>query len=323
MWDYFYGGVFLAIQNVLTQTVALFLLIIIGYIVKKLDVVRDSDVKGISELIVKVTMPIMIVVSMSREFSREKLVFSAIMFGVSSLSYIFKNIIAKWFTKVFKVEGPESAIYEMMILFSNSGFMGFPVVKALYGEEGVFYAAIINVSFNIFIWTLGVNIISRHNGKRAKPSVKSLLKNPGIASVLIGAVLFIAPVEIPEVLKGPLQMIGESTTPLAMMTIGMLLVNTSVKTLFRNKKLALASMMRILVFPIAFMALLFLLKIPPMLTGILLILESMPAASSIAIFARRYDSDYELASQGVFLSTLLNVITIPFILYLFSMLFKV
>lgn len=316
------GGDFLAIQNVLTQTVALFLLILIGYAVKKLDVVRDSDIKGISDLIVKVTMPILIVVSMSMEFSKEKLVFSGIMFGISSLSYIFKNIIAKWFTKLFKVEGPESAIYEMMILFSNSGFMGFPVVKALYGEEGIFYAAIINVSFNIFIWTLGVNIISRGNG-REKTSAKVLLKNPGIVSVIIGAVLFLAPIEIPEVIYTPLKMIGDSTTPLAMMTIGMLLVNTSVKTLFRNKKLAIASMVRILVFPIVFMMVLFLLGIPPMITGILLILESMPAASSIAIFARNYDSDYELASQGVFLSTLLNVITIPFILYLFSLLFKV
>lgn len=313
----------MAIQNVLTQTVALFILILIGYTVKKLGVVRDSDVKGISELIVKVTLPTMIVVSMSMEFSRDKLIFSAIMFGISSMSYVFKNIIAKWFTKFFKVKGPESAIYEMMILFSNSGFMGFPVVKALYGEEGVFYAAIINVSFNIFIWTLGVNIISRDNGNRVKTSAKTLLKNPGIVSVFIGVALFLAPIEIPEVIKSPLTMIGESTTPLAMMTIGMLLVNTSVKSLFKNKKLALASIVRILVFPIIFMTVLFLLDVPPMVTGILLILESMPAASSIAIFARRYDADYELASQGVFLSTLLNVITIPFILYLFSVFFGV
>lgn len=313
----------MAFQNVFVQTIALFLLIFIGYVVKKLGVLRDSDVKGLSELIMKVTIPIMIVVSMSREFSTDKLVFSAVMFGISSISYLFKNILAKAFTKVLKTKGPESGIYELIILFSNAGFMGFPVVRAMYGEEGVFYAAIINVSFNIFIWTLGISILSRHDKTREKTSLKTLLRNPGIVSVMIGLLLFFLPITLPEIIKTPLSLVGESSTPLAMMTIGMLLVDTDIKTVFKNKELAIASIVRILVFPIIFMAVLFWLRVPPMVTGILLILESMPAATSIAIFARKFDADYELASQGIFLSTLLNVITIPIILYLFSKFFGV
>lgn len=311
----------MVIQNVLTQTVALFILILVGYVVKRREVLRDSDIRGITDFIVKVTMPFLIISSMAMEFSMDKLYFSIIMFTISSLSYVFKNTLAKLFTRAFKISGSESSVYEMMIIFANVGFMGFPVVNALYGEEGVFYAAIINISFNIFIWTLGINILSRNDDDFQKVKLRSLFKNPGIISVGIGFVLFILPIRVPEFLMIPMNMVGEATTPLAMMIIGTLLVNTDIRRVIGNKKLLLSSAIRIVLLPLIFMGFMLPLGLPPEIVGIMLVLESMPAASSIAIFARRFEADYELASQGVFLSTLLNVLTIPIILYLFSLLF--
>lgn len=308
------------IEKVLTQTIALFILIFIGYIIKKLNVLKDSDIKGISELIVKVTLPLLIIDSMAIDFSKEKIIFSIVVFVISSAAFLIKNIFGKKLVKIIRSKGSEADVYRSMILFSNSAFMGFPVVEAVYGKEGIFYAAIINVSFTIFIWTLGIDILDKKNTKK---TTLDLLRKPGIVSIIVGLFFFFLPIEIPKIINIPVVMVGNMTTPLAMITIGAMLTESNIFEIFKEKKLFFMSAIRLILFPILFMFSLFLLPLPSKIVGILLILESMPVASTVAIFSKQYDSDYKLASKGVFLSTLLNIITIPIILYLFSLVFKV
>lgn len=308
------------IEKVLIQTVALFILIFIGYILRKTNIIKPSDVKGMSELIVKVTLPLLIINSMAIDFSKDKIIFSVVVFIISSIAFFIKNIFGKQIVKIMRSKGSQSDVYRSMMLFSNSAFMGFPVVNAVYGKEGIFYAAIINVSFTIFIWTLGIDILDKKNDKK---NYIDLIKKPGILSIIIGLFFFFLPITIPTIIEIPLVMIGDMTTPLAMLTIGAMLTESNMFDIFREKRLFVISAIRLVLFPILFMFSLFLLPLPSKIVGILLILESMPVASTVAIFSKQYDSDYKLASQGVFLSTLLNIVTIPIILYLFSIVFKV
>lgn len=308
-------------SSILGPTITLFLLILLGFIIRKKDIITDDLIKGLSNFVLNVTMPIFIIVSMDKEFSKSRMIYSAIILFISVITYFMKNILSKAFTKILKTKDSQSGVYRFLIVFSNSGFMGIPVAYALYGDEGAFYAAVLNITFNIFMWTLGVSLVSKETGEESS-IIKRLLLTPGITSVIIGLMLFLTPLSIPNFLRDAMEMIGNMNTPLAMIVIGGILGGTELGNAFTNKNLILVTLVRLLVIPLILILIMLPFKLPEIIAGITLIIDTMPAAATTAIFARKYDSDYELASQGVFVTTLLNLVTIPFILYIFSMLYK-
>lgn len=308
-------------SSILGPTITLFLLILVGFVIRKRNIITDDLIKGFSNFVLNVTMPIFIIVSMDKEFSKDRMIYSAIILFISVITYFMKDILSRLFTRILKIKDPQSGVYRFLIVFSNSGFMGIPVVHALYGDEGAFYAAVLNITFNIFIWTLGVGLVSKDNNEKSG-IIKRLLLTPGITSVIIGMILFLTPLSIPSFVHDSMDMIGSMNTPLAMIVIGGILGGTELGNVFTNKNLILVTLVRLLVVPLILIFTMLPFKLPEMIVGITLIIDTMPAAATTAIFARRYESDYELASQGVFITTLLNLVTIPFILYIFSIIYK-
>lgn len=314
----------MSLTPVLTQTAILFILILIGFVIKKLNVISDELVKGLSGFTVNVTLPLMIIASMNKEFSMEMLSNSLLILAAGSLGFIVPIILASVFSKLFHIEEPQKGVYKFLIIFSNTAFMGFPIVNAMYGSEGIFYAAIFNILFNVLVWTLGVEIMIKHQleGKdKASSTISSTLNkliNPGIFSVIIGFLIFISPIKLPTLIVSPLKLIGDTTTPLAMLLVGALLTEVKLGDMFKNYKLFIVSAIRLVILPIVLVLIFSRFKLPPIVSGIVVILSSMPSAAIATIFAKNYDSDYKLASLGVFITTLLNMFTVPLTLYLIT-----
>ena len=306
----------MAFDRVLEQTIILFLLIVVGFVARKKNIITDEIIKGFSEFVLKVTLPMFIIVSMDKEFSKDKIVFSGLILFISIFTYIFKILLSKLFVNHINVLDSQKNVYRALIIFSNSGFMGFPIAYAIYGDDGIFYAAMLNIAYNISLWTLGVKLL-RTQEKTQEGGLKKLLSNPGIFSVFIGLIVFLTPLTLPKLLFEPMNMVGSMTTPLAMIVVGGILGATKIGNAFKNKKLIIASLIRLLFIPLFILLILLPFGLPKIVLGIIVIIDAMPCAANVAIFARRYDSDYSLASQGVFLSTLLNIVTTPLILYIF------
>lgn len=306
----------MAFNNVLDQSIILFLLIVIGFIARKKNIVTDETIKGFSEFVLKVTLPLFIIVSMDKEFSKDKIVYSGLILGISVITYLFKILLSKAFIKYADPLDIQKGVYRFIIIFSNSGFMGYPIAYALYKDDGVFYAAMLNITFNILIWTLGVKLMNTQTEDH-QDGLKNLILNPGIFSVIIGLILFLTPLTLPKLLTEPMAMVGGMTTPMAMIVVGGILGGTKIGSAFKNKKLIIVSLIRLILIPLFILLVLLPFNLPKIVLGITVIIDAMPAAANTAIFARRYDSDYCLASQGVFLSTLMNIVTTPLILYIF------
>ncbi len=309
---------------VLIQTAGLFLLILIGYIAKRLRWVTDEFSGGLAGFITNVTLPLLIITSMNKEFTMEALRNSILIIVFGTISYFIAIGLSIIFSKIFKTEEPQKGVYKFLIIFSNTAFMGFPILKAMFGEEGIFYGAIFNILFNVFLWTIGVHIVSAHSDNddsdadskgRFKKSLKKLI-NPGTISVALGLLVFVSPVKIPYLVYNPMRMLGDTTIPLAMVVIGAVLAETKIREMFANTKLYIASFVRLLLLPLILVPFLSLFNLPSIVSVIVVVLSSMPAAANTAILAKIYGSDYKLASQGVFMNTLLNMITIPITLYL-------
>ena len=306
----------MAFERVLDQSIILFLLIIIGYVTRKKNIITDELIKGFSEFVLKITLPLFTIVSMDKEFSKDKIVFSGLILFISIFTYLFKIFLSKIFIKNTDTIEIQKGVYRALIIFSNSGFMGFPIAYAIYGDDGIFYAAMLNIAYNVLIWTYGIKLLNTEE-KNIGGGFKKLISNPGIFSVIIGLVIFLTPLTLPKLLFEPMNMVGSMTTPLAMIVVGGILGGTKIGNAFKNKKLIMASFIRLLFIPLFLLVVLLPFNLPKIVLGITVIIDAMPCAANVAIFARKYGADYSLASQGVFLSTLMNVITTPFVLYVF------
>jgi len=303
-----------------SQVIVLFVLIIIGYYIKKREMVSDEMIKDITTIVINFALPAFILNSMNFDFSKEVMLKSGILVIISFFVYAVAIVASKIFTRGIKATGRTKDVYEYMCTFSNVGFMGYPVIYSLFGDIGVFYGAIYNLSFNLLTWSYGAYIICRNSdikAMRPKGMVKKILSflNPALIAVFIGFILFVFSIKLPETVYSILKMLGSTVTPLSMMSIGFILSGVDTSDIL-DFKIFLMSAVRLIILPVFIFFVLkaagfqeFLLSIPVILTG-------MPAAANTAIIAVRYDSDYKLASKGIFVSTLLSIVTIPIIIKL-------
>ncbi|WP_130805757.1 AEC family transporter [Senegalia massiliensis] len=296
------------LTTVLSQVLVLFILITIGVILRKFNIINDSLGKGLSNFIVYATIPSLLITSMNYDFSKEMLSNGVLVLAIGPFAYVFAMLVGYIFTKIKHIENPDRGIYQFATIFPNGGFMGFPIVAVVYGEIGIFYSGLFNLWFNILLWTLGM-ILSTPN-KNKNINFKMLI-NPGTIAITIGIVLFLFSIKLPTPLFQALDSLGNTTIPLAMVVIGSMLGESNIKNVISNKLIVITTFLRLIIIPLPLLFILNLLPLPKIVIGIIAITMSMPVAANAAIFARKNNSNYKLASELVFLSTLCSIATIP------------
>jgi len=298
------------IKNVFTQVFILFILILVGYIATKKNLIDSSLTKKLSKLIMNIFLPCMIINSMQLEYSPTVLKKVLLLILISLFIYAISFLIAIIFKAISKSKN-DIGVYQFAILFSNVGFMGYPIVEAILGKDAIFYAAIFNIPFNLLIMTLGVFVICKENNNYSF-SFKSLI-NPVIISIFIGLSLFILNIKLPYIINRPIELLGNITTPLSMIVIGSMLCLSSISECVRNKKLYIVSFIRLILMPILIYFILKGIVYDKLLFSIPIVIVSMPVASNTAILSSEYNANDKLASQLVFMSTLFSIVTIPII----------
>lgn len=307
----------------LNQVFTLFLLIVVGYIVKKLNVVTEQIHREISSLVMNVALPAMIINSMNFKFSPEVLIKSGQLVVAALVIYTGTILLSYPLTQLIGAKGNRRDIFQYVLVFSNVGYMGYPVINAVMGERGVFYTAIYNLAFTLLVWTFGVHLMTRNpvdgreaeTGNRFLDRVKRVV-NPNLIALAIGFVLFLFSIELPEAVSSTIKMVGDTTTPLSMMFIGFILSDVSIRDTITDVPVYLVSAMRLLLLPMAVLLGFKLFNITGDLLTVAFISTAMPAAANTAILAAVYDNDYKLGSKVIFVSTLLSVLTLPLMILL-------
>lgn len=298
---------------VFQQVMVLFLLIVVGYVIRKMNIVSDAINKEIGGLVINIALPAFLIVSMNMSFSVEMMKTSGVFVVLSFGVYAGFALSAKFFSKLIGVKGKARDVFEYVLLFSNVGYMGYPVVKVVFGDEGVFYTAVYNLSFSVLVWSYGVYLMNRNSDHSEKR--KGFL-NPGLVAVLIGFGLFAFSIELPKPIFETLKLIGDTTTPLSMMFIGFILAQTEMRAILKDWQVFALSGIRLIIQPLSVWVVLKLLGFEGLLLNIPVLIASMPAAANTAIIASKYGSDYQLAAKVIYISTLLSVMTIPLVVRL-------
>ena len=299
-------------EVVINQVIILFLTMITGFVAKKRNIINDKTTKKLSEILLRITLPAMIIFSCNQEFSKELLAKSGIMLVYSLSIHTFGILVGN--VIYWKYSNDMKNVLKFVTIYSNCGYMGLPLLEALYGQIGILYASIYITVFNIFTWTNGVMIFT---GEKDIKSMKKALINPGIIAVFIGLIIFIFSIRLPYPVLKTLEMFGTMTTPLSMLIIGALIANMDFKKLFSGFTLYYITIIRLIVLPLLVLIVLKLSGITDtMLLGTCVTTAALPAAANTAIFAERYNGESAFASRIVAFSTIASMITIPIILSL-------
>ena len=296
---------------IMNQIAVLFILIALGFLLRKRNLISNEFTKSASDLVIYVTLPSMIVASMDRDFSAALIKTGFSIFLCGSLMYVLLIVSAFTFSRLRKIEDGDRQVYEFMMIFGNVAYLGYPVLKIMFGEMGVFYGSFLNIWFNILVWTLGIKLM--HKDQRKIDFFKAFL-NPGLIAIGLGMIIFVFPVDIPQALKTTLNILGEMTVPLCMLLIGAFMTEARFKDFLANKNLYLFSLTKLVVMPLVMMLIMMPFKISSTVKVIPVVMSGMPAGVNTAIFARKFGRNYHLASQGVVLSTAISLLTIPILL---------
>lgn len=295
-------------KTTLNQMSVLFIFIIIGYIFKKRSLYPEELSTVLSRLIVHVFMPALVFNTFSSnltpEVFSEKLPYFTVGLLLMAGSFLFAFLVRR----LFSDDKYERGVYLYGFTIPNLGYLGYPIVGAVFGEQALFHMMILGLPFNLFIYTAGMYLL---NPKR-EMSFKKLL-NPTIIAIALGAAAGLTGVKMPQVVTGVCGLASACMAPTAMILSGFVLARTPPKKALTDPKMYLASATRLIVIPaLAFIGL----KIAGASADITLIgvaLTAMPFGLNSVVFPEAFGGDSTVGAKSCFVSNILGLVTIPLV----------
>jgi len=243
-----------------------------------------------------------------------------ILVAIAFCCYAFLIATSFLIPKLLKVPTDKKRIYRFMYIFSNVGFFGLPMVRALFGASAAFLVVIYILPFQVLTFTYGVLLMAKGQ-EGMKLSAKTFL-HPMIVSCVAALILYLCKFQAPTLISEPLNFLSGATSPIAMMVVGGSLAFTPLKTVFTNWRLYALTLLKSFVVPVL---VLFILKaiLPAtesyrLMIGVSTIIMAMPVAAVSTILANQYNQDVQVPAAGVCLSTLFSVVSIPFLMWLLT-----
>lgn len=304
------------IMVIFMQMIQLFLIMGLGYFLYHIHILDSQFNKKLTTFVLNVTTPAMILASVFTSdvaYSKSDILFT---FVIAIVIYMLLPFVGYIIAKMIRVKKEEVGIYMFMVVFANVGFMGFPVTKAIFGDTSVFLTAIFVMLFNIMLYSVGRMIMSFGEGEKVSLNYKNFL-SPGIIASFLAVVFYFMEFPMPSVFVNTFVVIGDMTTPLAMLIIGATLATIPIKEVFSEEKIYIFTLIKQIIFPIIIYPVLSMLIDNSLILGVTLISLSMPVGNSVVLFATEYNKDASLGAKAIFMTTLLSVFTIPLIVALF------
>ena len=279
---------------------------LLGLLLSRRGMITEQGSRDLSNVLLYAVIPCVILRSYMSEFSTEKLRAMGLSALIAVIAFAASIAVA------YLTCGTRHRIENFAVAFGNAGFIGIPLVTAVFGPEAAFYVVSFSTFANLLQWTYGIVIIS---GKKETMNLRMVFVNPVFISMVIGIALFVLQPTLPTVVTGTIGYIADGNTVLAMIILGYYLSKVQLRGLFADVRLYLFSALRLLVVPAV--TILVFLPFPfarGEITLITLIAAATPIASSTAIFAQKFDQDYRRAVSYVCLSTILSVATLPLVM---------
>ena len=302
-------------SKVCYKIIVLFIAMIAGYIAKKSKTLNKDSTKALSAVLANITNPCLIVAGQHIPRETSLLKNAAIIFGISLCVHIFMSVFSHYIFKGVR-DYRDRNVYTYGLTFMNCGFMGYPILDAMFPEDGLFYGVIYASVFNLIAWSHGVIVMS--SGSNEKVDFKKKLINPSIVSTVISLILFVTNIRLPGVILEGVDMVGDMTFPLSMLIIGSLLGDQKLTKLIKEYKLLLFTILKLAIVPLMMLGVCIFIKdaIGLKIALICITMCAAPTATTTAVAAELYGGNSGLAAKLVGVTTLFCLISMPLMLIL-------
>ncbi len=305
-------------ENILTvgtNVIILFVIIGIGFLSNKTKIFSSKGIKDLTTFVLYVVTPCTLVNSFQREFDKTMLVGLGITVCVAFATHIITILLAHLFIHTRDKNELREKTLIFASVFSNCGYMSLPLQQALLGDTGVFYGAAYIAVFQVIVWTYGIVEMTRDF---KNISLKKIIINPGVIGTIAGLIIFLFSINVPVVIKEPIGYFAALNTPLPMLIVGYRLADAKLN--IKGIDAWMSIILRLIITPVLVLFGLYFIGVRGAVLVACVIAASAPAAANTTMFSEKFGGDTGMASAMVSVTTLLSVITMPFIVGIATML---
>lgn len=322
----------MSITVVLQQMIIIFILIGTGIILYRRKMLSEESSKQISGLIINVTNPALLICSALEDGPKASL--RELGTALAAYAAIFALLIAMGFLLPYVLRVPKNLhyAYQMLTVFGNVGFIGIPLASAVLGSASLIFVSIFNLLFNLLVYTLGVSLLQRaargqaekttppsagQGGKGAASASHTTsgrlrkLVNAGTISAAVTILFYLGNFRVPVIISSTLNYAGRATTLLSMLVLGVSVAQMAPKDIFSHPRLYAFTLLRQILVPIGCVLLMRLFIDNKLILNTMLLMVAVPAANMPLMLAKQMDMDSEPISQGIILTTMLSLVTVP------------
>lgn len=303
------------------QVLVMFLLLLAGGILYKCRIVKEEGLKQMTDILLYLVMPFLILDTYQIDYNAELTLNMLLGFALS----VGCIVLTIFLTQVLRIGAKKEQLTteRFTVIFTNCGFMGIPLISAVFGDMGVFYGTTYLTIFNFMIWTYGLALMQ---GKQTeKKPLKDRLRpfcSPTMICIALGVGMYFMQLKFPEPAERAISYIASMNTPLAMLIAGMNIVRSGLLQGLKRKRLYVTAAMKCFIAPIVTLFVLALLPVDATLRMTLLIASACPTGANGIMFAGKYNGDSKVASHMFALTTLCSIISIPVVIYIGTLLIK-
>jgi len=291
------------------QIVTMIIIMLIGLLCAKIKLIDEETNKKLSAFLLLLVNPLVIFVSYQRTFEMALLKGLFISIGLAVLTFAVNLLVTH--TLYFKKNGKIEAIEKYACVYSNSGFIGIPLIQGVFGSEGVFYLTAFLTVSNLLMWTHGVAVMS---GTKDRSLIKKAVLAPAFLATVIGFITFLLRIEMPRVIMNPIEILGGTNTALAMIIAGVTISKANIGKIIKKAQVYKICLIRLLVIPFIMIGIFSFFNYSETIIGTIIIAAACPIAANIILFAYRYEKDSLYASELFVASTILSLATIPLLM---------
>lgn len=298
------------------QIAILALMIFVGFTVAKTGYLDIKIKDALSKLIVKIVLPCLIISSITSKELEKGLVgdiFTVFLMSVFSLAVLYS--LGAISAKLLKIPKETQSVHKLLSCLGNVTFVGYPVITAMYGEKGFFYAIIYWLVNDLFLWTAGHYTLKKDKIKDTKDVLKNIV-NPNTIAFFFSIFMLVLGIKLPPLLYDTVNGIGSLTVGLSMLFIGMALSTVDIKKAVKKWWIFVITPLKLVIVPILFILIFKQLGIKEILLGAVVLEAAMPAQTILSILANESGADFEYAACGMFVTTLLSLVTLPFVCFM-------
>ena len=336
------------IQVILQQMLMLFAMMVTGYVIWKIEWFDENAYQRLSKVVVNILNPILVVNGVIGKDSGGDA--SLLLENLGFVAFFYLLLTVASFVLVWALRPPmaQRRLYRLMAIFPNVGFMGIPVITSIYGSECMIYIVFYMLGYNLLLYTYGLFLAKKAAedagntapGRRGQQDTAAdgsgqqdaavdgsgqqnaaaggkgqwkRMINPGVIFSLLAVVIFLSRLQMPAPVVSFCGYMGNATIPLSMLLIGMSIAKSDLKPIFTDRRIYGFTAVKMLALPIAAIFLLRPLQADPVIFGVFALQLAMPVGNIVTLIAKECGADEAACTNGIVLSTLASILTIPLV----------